>query len=102
MKFAQAFAGQPGSSLTALSATPMSTTWARIVPILPVVGLDTVRFGFDWSQASRLAAVRRGGPTRCNDPGFVAYGSSQKTTRESGFCFADALNSPVLSSCDSQ
>ena len=35
------------------------------------VGLDTVRLGFPWSQATRLAAVRRGGPTRCKDPGFV-------------------------------
>ena len=50
------------------SATPTSTTRARIAPILPLVGLDTVRLGFPWSQLRRLAALRRGGPTRSPGP----------------------------------
>ena len=69
-KLAQAFAGQPGSSLTAPSETPMSTTRARIVPILPLLGLETVKFGFFWSKARRLALVGLGGPTRCGYPGI--------------------------------
>jgi len=63
----------------------MSTTRARIAPILAPVGLDTVRLGFPWSQARRPAAVRRGGPTRSVVPGLVEYTSSQKTTREFRF-----------------
>ena len=105
-KLAQGFAGQPGSSLTAPSETPMSTTRARIVPILPLLGLETVKFGFFWSKAKRLALVGLG-------RAYAVWVSGDRRPHRihvfpedllvpSGCSWADAPNSPVLSSPENQ
>ena len=75
------------------------------MPILPAVGLETVRFGFFWSQARRSLLVRRSGPSRCQNPGvtvLVVYTSSQKMSFAFGVFLGQARNSPVLSSPEYQ
>src|SRR5262245_58050603 len=102
-KFAQSSNGHSGSSLTARVETATSTTRAGIVPIVPGLGVETVRFRFARSQARRLELVRRCGPTIRHEPGVpgeMAWTSSQKSTFESGRAFGAAASSPVLSSPD--